>query len=356
VTGKALPKTSFFHVFLPFDFAKAVNFTPTGSTFSTIAMLLLLLPLPLLSLIRPNLYMPLPLALVLSVLFSIVVVLTGSIGSYVILAAIYAATALAGRIDQHKKMAMFFVMPLAITALTFVLAYLPIPGVNSIQTLEANFPKEIQLPFNASWKVSASVFRDAPFFGTGPSTYLFNFTSYKPAEFNLLNFWNFTFDTAHNEFLNVLGTIGAVGVGALALLCVVVAFMSWKNIFTREHEEGEEASESSHTFLAGLGISGIVAIALLGIHATTTVSFVLTLFIFAALAMSQKSIREKVSEFSIGLKASAHNDRQFDLFPILLFIVFVVGAVPVLYKTYTATMADFYHRLALSQASNLYKL
>lgn len=339
---------SFFHAFLPFDFAKAVNFTPTGSTFSTIAMLLLLLPMPLLSLVKPNLYMPLPLALVLSVLFSVTVVLTGSLPSYLILVAIYAVTAVASRVYQHRKTAMFFLMPVAITALTFVLAYLPIPGVNSIQTLEANFPKEIQLPFNTSWKVSASVFRDAPFFGTGPSTYLFNFTSYKPAEFNLLSFWNFSFDSAYNEFLNVLGTIGAVGLAVLALLCVVVAFMSWKNIFIRDEEE---SSESSHVFLSGLGISGIVAIALFAIHATTTVSFVVTLFIFAALAMSQKSVREKVSEFSIGLKASAHGDRQVDLFPILIFILFVVAAVPVLYKTYTATMADFYHRLALSQAN-----
>src|ERR1035437_4550531 len=33
---------SFFKLYLPFDFAKAVNFTPTGATFSTIAFLLML--------------------------------------------------------------------------------------------------------------------------------------------------------------------------------------------------------------------------------------------------------------------------------------------------------------------------
>ena len=56
VVVSALSLMSFFGLFLPFDFARAVNFTPTGSSFSTVAMLLLLLPLPLLSLVNPNKY------------------------------------------------------------------------------------------------------------------------------------------------------------------------------------------------------------------------------------------------------------------------------------------------------------
>jgi tetratricopeptide (TPR) repeat protein len=67
--------------------------------------------------------------------------------------------------------------------------------------------------------------------------------------------------------------------------------------------------------------------------------------------MSQKSIREKVLEFSIGIKALTNNNRQVDLFPIVIFILFLIAAVPVLFKTYHVAVADFYHRLALSQAN-----
>jgi tetratricopeptide (TPR) repeat protein len=67
--------------------------------------------------------------------------------------------------------------------------------------------------------------------------------------------------------------------------------------------------------------------------------------------MSQEHIREKVMEFSIGIKALTHENKQFDLFPVVVFIVFLIAAVPVLYKTINVVMADYYHRLALSQAN-----
>src|SRR5258708_22052529 len=66
---------SFFNIFLPFDFTKAVNFTPTGSSFATVALLLLLLPLPLLSILNPNKYMPVPAAIALSILFGVTIIL-----------------------------------------------------------------------------------------------------------------------------------------------------------------------------------------------------------------------------------------------------------------------------------------
>lgn len=340
---------SFFKVFLPLDFAKAVNFTPTGSSFSTVAFLLMLLPMPLLSLAKPNKYMPIPVALFVAIFFSMIIVLIGSLPTYIMLALLFVVCGFALKVHHLRKTLGMFLVPIATTALVFILAYLPLPGgANKIQSLEANFPKEIQLPFDMSWKVSASVFRDAPFFGTGPSTYLFNFTTYKPAEFNILPYWNFSFDTAYNEFLQLLGTIGAVGLGIVALLCVIVFFMSMRNMFAKD---SEESPEIAHILVPGLALSGLVAIALFAIHATTVVSLVITFFMFAALVMSQKSIREKVSEFSIGLKASTHDNKQFDLFPILLFVLFVVGAVPVVYKAITATRADYYHRLALTQAS-----
>src|SRR5205807_1477214 len=136
----------------------------------------------------------------------------GSVPSYVALLIVLVLCVLVAKPHHVRKTLPMFMLPIIVIAVTFVLAYLPLPGnVNKLQSLEANFPKEIQLPFATSWKVSASAFRDAPFIGTGPSSYVFNFTSYKPLEFNATNLWNFSFDTAHDEFLQILGTLGLFG-------------------------------------------------------------------------------------------------------------------------------------------------
>jgi len=343
----ALTLLAFFHAFLPFDFTKAVNFTPTGSTFSTIAFLLLLLPLPILSVITPNRFMPLPLAIVLTILFGITVSLTASIPSLVALLIVFALCFFLSKPHQVRKTLPAFLLTFAVVAVVFLLAYIPFSG-NALQQLEANFPKEIQLPFTSSWVVSVTAFRDAPFFGTGPSTYLFNFTTYKPVAFNLLPYWNFSFDTAYNEFLQVLGTLGAFGFIALLYFCIVLLVNSWRNLAV---DTQDAQVENTQVLLPAMATSGLMAIVLLAIHATTLVSVVVTFFVAAVLMMTQKSIRERVTELSLGLKAATANNRQLDLFPVIIFVVYVIAAVAVLYRTVTMTAADYYHRQALVSAN-----
>ncbi len=342
---------SFFGGFLPFDFAKAVNFTPTGSSFSTVAFLLMMLPLPLVSLLNKNKYVPAPFAMALAILFSFTVALLGSVNSVVALFLVYAMVVFATKPQQLKRSFALFAVPVVVTVVTLMFAYVPSMPLHGVAT---NFPREIQLPFGVSWKISASSFRDAPFVGTGPSTYLFNFTSYKPLEFNTLSYWNFSFDSAYNEFLQVLGTLGILGFVALLVLSLVVLVNSKRNMVVNkevDHAQVDGVYEDAGVMLPALAISAITSVVLLFTHATTLVSFVVTMFVFAALMMSQRVIRSKVMLLSMGLKASTGDNRQFDLFPVIVFIVFLFGAVPALVTVYNVVAADYYHRQALTQAN-----
>jgi len=347
VIAALLTILAFFHMFLPLDFAKAVNFTPTGSTFSTIAFLLLLLPLPILSVITPNKFMPMPLAVVLTILFGVTVALTASVPSLVALLIAFALCFFLSKPHQVKKTLPLFLVTVVVIGLALIFAYVPFSG-NVLQQLEANFPKEIQLPFVTSWNISVTSFRDNPFFGPGPSSYLFSFSSYKPVAFNLLPFWNFSFDTSYNEFLQTLGTVGIFGFLALMYFCVVILVNSWRNLAV-DTQDAEQ--DNTHVLLPAMAMSGLLAIVLFAIHATTLVSIVVTLFVLAVLMMAQKSIRERVTELSLGIKASTAGNRQFDLFPIILFVIYVVAAFAVLYNTVTMTAADYYHRRALETAN-----
>ncbi|RPJ79887.1 MAG: O-antigen ligase family protein, partial [Deltaproteobacteria bacterium] len=327
---------SYFRLFLPFDFARSVNFTPTGSTFSAAAMLLALIPIPLVSILKPNKFLPLPIALTLASIFGMTVALIGSTNIYLVMALVFGLSLLSGDTMQVFKRVPLFLVPVGMTALIMVMGYLPLPG-NIFQQTSAGFPREIQLPLGVSWKITASSFRDAPFFGTGPATYGFNFTAYKPAEFNNLNYWNVNFDTAYNELLQILGTLGFFGFAGLTILLVLIGKLAKSHLKT----EGETG---------WLAISVLVAILLMFFHATTLVSMVITILLIAAFLMSVPAIRERSSVLSLGLKASAADDKQFDLFPILVFVVYLIAAVPLAFKYYNVVMADFNHRKALAVA------
>lgn len=341
---------SYFQLYIPVSFAKSVNFTPTGSSFSTIALLLMLLPLPILSLINKNKYMPVPVAAVLATLFGVVIAFIGSMPYVVIMALIFVACLLISKPQQVKSSIAYFAIPAVIVTLFTVLTYLPLTGpFGYFHNLGNNFPKEIQLSLPISWKVTASTFRDAPFFGTGPSSYSFNFTSYKPAEFNTLPYWNFTFDTAYNEIFQLLATLGLFGLGAFVVVLAIVLRSSKRNISIR-HLESVDTGDSL-VILPALALSAIVAVVLLFLHSTTLVSIVTTLFIFAAFMMAQKPIREKVTELSLGIKAST-TDSKFDLFPVLVFGLYLVVAVFFLNRAQKAVRADYYHRQALAQSAS----
>src|SRR4029077_16644205 len=101
----------------PFDFAKALNFTPTGSTFSTIAFLLLLLPLPLLSVIHPNRYLPVPLAAAIVILFGATIILTGSVASMLSLLAAFSFCFFLSKPHQVRKTFLFFLLPVIVLGL-----------------------------------------------------------------------------------------------------------------------------------------------------------------------------------------------------------------------------------------------
>lgn len=340
---------AFFNVFLPFDFTKGVNFTPTGSTFSTIALLTLLLPLPLvLLLMNPKRTFYSSSALILAVLFSVTVALTGSLTIYIVLAIIFGLGLFAAKHHLSTSGLTMFSIPAVLTALTLILVYVPFPG-NNIQKLEAAYPKEVQLPLNVSWKISASTFRDAPFFGTGPASYLFNFTTYKPSEFNLKNYWNFSFGTAYDEFLHVLGTLGLLGFFTLIVLCIVIFKISSKFLALTKIAGREAAFQD--ILLPALAVGGLTGIILLAVHTTTLVSITTTLFIFVLLMMAQDSVRNKAADINLGIKASTSDNKQFDLLPVVLFIVFLVGAVTLLSRLASVVSADYYHRLALSQST-----
>jgi len=339
---------SYFKIFLPFEFAKAVNFTPTGSSFSTAAFLLMLLPVPVLSLINKNKYMPLPFAIAITILFSVVVILIGSIPLALIVAGIFVASVLISKPTQVKKNILYLLAPGAVMVLVALLVYIPLSGpLGFLNNASNNFPKEIQLPLSSSWKISASSLRDAPFLGTGPSSYAFNFSAYKPAEFNSYPFWNFTFDTAYNEVFQSIGTLGVFGLVALIIVAVIVLRSVRRNISVHKAEGGDDIS---FIILPALALSSVVALVLLLLHASTIVSLATTLFIFAAFMMSQKHIREKVTEFSMGIKAVTSENSKFDLFPVLVFIIFVIVAAPFMLRVAQAAQADYYHRQALNQS------
>ena len=88
----------------------------------------------------------------------------------------------------------------------------------------ATFPAEVNPQHKLSWQVAKAAMKDNFFLGSGPATYGYIFSEYRPQEFNLNNLYNLRFYQGSGVLWEALPTLGALGTFALILL--LASFLS----------------------------------------------------------------------------------------------------------------------------------
>lgn len=336
--------TSFFGYYLPFSFARLANFTPTGSNFSTTAMLVLLLPLPVLEILSGK-KMSQPIWTFVFTLFALTIALTGSWGVYLAAALVTGLAVLSVSQSSVRKNFLYLLTPVVLVVITATLTYgkLSFLPNNPLRSRASAFVQELQLPFITSWKTSVSAFRDSPFWGTGPGTYLFDFTYYKPLEFNQTENWNKRFDLAFNEYLGVLGTLGGAGLLSLLLLTVIFLSLALQNLIWAEHQT-QPAEEIN--LQKSLSLSGIAFFLLLFLHPSTLILWVVGLIILASFAVVSKKVSQLALSHAFG--KSADTSQALESLPgiALMVVILLVGFV--LFFGGKFLLADVHHRKALN--------
>lgn len=353
---------------LPPPWIHGIDFTPTGSTFSTTAVLALLIPLVVTQILTgKNLSIKI-LSSVLLTLFGITIALTGVWATWIAAAVGLGLTIAVSPLKHIRRLNQVIpidiaalIAPLVIIALVTILSLIPPIGTakNPIYTQAQKLPKEVQLGLIPSWKISVSTFRDNPFWGSGPSTYLFNFTNYKPIEFNSSKVWNVKFDNAFNEYLGVLATLGGIGIIVLLSLTVLFISSAYPSIIKPDQETNSNLKQA-------LAISGILFFIILALHASTLVLWVFGLLIIAAFFVINIPDANPTKSWSIGdniqhsfLKiagniTSTHSSEETITIAALPSILLTICVGVVLFALFFAgkfTLADYHHRIALNAIS-----
>lgn len=89
---------------------------------------------------------------------------------------------------------------------------------------------EFNLDAKTSRSVTAKSLSGNLFLGTGPGTFQFSYSLFRPASFNIGEYWNARFDRPENHFLTVLSTTGILGILFFISPFVFLGFEIWKKI------------------------------------------------------------------------------------------------------------------------------
>lgn len=107
-------------------------------------------------------------------------------------------------------------IPMALIVVGILFMFLRFP-------ISLGMPAEVLPSLRASFNVSKDALAASPIVGSGPGTFLFDYTQFRSADLNTTAFWNVHFDRSSSSFLTVLATTGILGFAGLLVLVVFMA-------------------------------------------------------------------------------------------------------------------------------------
>lgn len=310
---------------LPIDFTRARSFTAIGTPATATILAAFLMP-TILGLLNQHekqsngnmTYVKQLFLWLAAVLLGIYVILINTGPVYIILAVGVAVFLLFSRKEDVKDQMSWLAaiaLPLVIVALFWLSPQLKekLPAIINVPALTMT-----QLDNNSAWFVVANTIREHPFFGSGPGTFLYDFTRFRPLGYNQTPLWNIRFANASNEYFTWIATTGIIGF--LAVLYLVVNFLRF--ILTKSLTDRQSPH---HPLKLGLGASLLAILVGWAFTSTQITIFVMPFIFLALLAIIEKASGDNMMpDLNLSIKvissANPNPNATSDLMPTVLMV------------------------------------
>ncbi len=208
-----------------------------------------------------------------------------------------------------------------------------------------NLPMEVSADsFANNHEVSMDIAKDSLknnfLIGSGPATYSYDFSLYRPKSFNDSMFYNLRFSQGSGIFFEAISTIG--GLGTVALVILVLSYLSVSfYLISREKEKNK---------LYSLGIFSAAVVVIIAVATTKMEGSVLFLavllgiFSFAIILLESET---RPRYLALSLKASP----KFALALAFIFMLISAGVAFLFVFLGKVYVADIYAGIAMKEAS-----
>lgn len=134
------------------------------------------------------------------------------------------------KVDRSMKL----LVPGALVVLSVVLLLFKTP-------INPGIPSEVSPSALASWSIARQTLQDHPLFGSGPGTWIFDYSKYRQVAVNMSPFWTIRFERGLSTFLSLLAMIGLVGVGLWLILVISGIAKSASHLVLERNDDSWQA-------------------------------------------------------------------------------------------------------------------
>jgi len=232
---------------IPIGFTKAVSFNTIGGVNGLAVFIAILLPLIIIALVISK-QKGLRILFVIAALLSAALLLL--INFQIAWWLVIVGCALIIAFGTQKRDIFdnrWLVLPMFFLAVALLFSFFrfQIPGT-------PERPVEVFLTHQASFDIAFKALKDSPVIGSGPGTFINNFSKLKDISFNDSSLWSMRFDWASSKALTIMGTVGILGILSFLALIGFFIFYGIRFLFTAAYQKEEEGQELFS--LLGLGI------------------------------------------------------------------------------------------------------
>jgi len=320
--------------------------TPAGSADSTSLFLATLLPVVLFVFFFEKRKILIFFSGVASLIFLLYILFISQLAALLSVFLIFILTFFFAKSQISKgvavKMGIFFliiIFLLTINNWNFIRTKIPFLKDRPIQ-------HDIVLDQNTGWQIAVGGFQNLKFLtlGSGPSTYLLDFTVFKPVRFNQTPFWNLRFEKSSNEYFQIFSTLGFLGLVAFLLILLSI-FKIAKAIWSEKEILTETLFSSLLTF----------AFISLFVPSATLNGFLFWLFLglFLASASLVKTAWIKEIELSLAAVQTKGLEVKKEILPWLIGIILIPILGVLSWQEIKIFRAELYFAKAQREQSNI---
>lgn len=211
-----------------------------------------------------------------------------------------------------------FVLPMTVFVLSLIFLFMP-------TFIPRKFALEIAPSYKASLQISREAMQDSSWItGTGPGTFAFAYTKFKPLEINQTRLWDIRFDRAGSHLLTVLTTLGLFGFIAFIAVLITLLVIALHTLFQNR------STENWKHMLVIFSAWSVLAFATIMYSSNLTLSF--TFWLLSALLVSQSAANVKTYEFS--------RSPRIGLLTAFVFVLVNVGLLTVVFVSASRYAAE----------------
>ena len=151
------------------------------------------------------------------------------------------------------------------------------------------------------WQGAINIWKAYPITGSGVETFAYSYYQFRPAEHNLVSEWDYLYNKAHNEYLNIAATTGTIGLLSYSVLIIFAAIVFIKNaIFPHHTLKPSKQKRENNSFLLEEKVvnialaSGWTSILVTNFFGFSVVPVALQFFLYPALAIALKENKKEI--------------------------------------------------------------